>query len=850
MNFDMKKWAPFITALLLFIILPYIFADPLLDGKELRQGDIIKYEGMAKEIHDYRDTEGEEALWTGRAFSGMPAFTISVMYPTNIAYKIHHAISLLFPAPVNFIFLLCVGFFILLLSFRIDPWISIIGALSFGFASFFIISIDAGHNTKVLSIAYMPAIIGGIVLAFNKRYFIGGIIATLFVALQISAGHFQIIYYTALVAAITGIVYLIRAIRDKELPAFGKSAGILVIAALLGALPNFSSLYNTYVHSKESMRGGGSELRAGEDGGAGGLDIGYALDQWSLGIMESFTVMFANFEGGGSSESLEPGSPVHEVLNKYVGRPIEEPMNAPLYTGPQRFTSPIYFGATVIFLFMLGIFLLKGYARYWVIAATVLSFFIAWGSHFEIFNSFLFYNFPMFNKFRNPAMALSIAGMTMPLLGFLALNKLTFPNENKNDLLKALKFGAIATGVLFAVACFYGLTTDFKAANEAGTNQFIDGTANQLFRDVANNPQYQGQVTQFKAEFYDAILEARANEFWQSVLRSFILIALVAGLIYFFLKGKIKQPILLAGIGILVLFDVWGVSSRYLTEESFADEAPEQAIRMSPADQAILQDRDLSYRVLNLTSDVFSDGFTPYYHKSIFGYSAAKIQLYQDLIENQLGNEVQKVYGVFQSATSQQQVDQAVRQQLPVMNMLNTRYFILSPEAGGVYRNPNALGNAWFVSNVQFVQNAREEMERLSTIDPAQTALIRSTFKEQVQQQYQVPPDASIQLTQYKPNHLVYTSNNRNEGLAVFSEVYYQTGWNAYVDGKQVPIVKANYVLRAIEVPAGQHKIEMIFEPESYKMGNNVSLAGSVLFVLFIFGSAFMVWRKRKKAEK
>ena len=846
MNLDFKKLAPYITALIVFILLPFIFADALFDGKELRQGDIIKYEGMSKEIQEHRERQSEEPLWTGRAFSGMPAFTISVYYPNNLIFDIQQFLTTIFPAPVNFLFLLCLGFYILLLAFKVDPWISIIGAIAFAFSSNFITSIEAGHNTKVLSIAYMPAIIGGIIWTFNRKYWIGGTITALFVGLQISAAHFQIIYYTFLVALIIGIVYLIKAIQTKEFKPFLLASGILVGAALVGVLPNFNLLYNTYVHTKETMRGEGSALKA-ETEGSGGLDISYALDDWSYGVGETGTLMFPDFSGGSSGEELAPGSPVHKAIETHIGREIPDPLQAPTYYGPQRFTAPIYIGASVIFLFIFGLFILKGRDRWWIISAAVLSLFIAWGSHFKIFNEFLFYNFPMFNKFRNPAMALCIIGMAVPLLGFLALNKASLANKLKGEYLKPFRFSLFAVGAIFAVAALYGFSSDFKAVQETQADSFLNNVANQVF---GGSQAPEAQVAIFKNDLYKGIVEARENLFWKSFLRSLIIVGLVAGLLFFFLKGKVNKWLVIGGIAVIIIYDHWTIDKRYLSDQHFVESTNlTDAFRMTPADQRILQDPDPSYRVLNLTGGVFSDGITPYYHKSVLGYSAAKIQVYQDLIENQLGNEVQQVYSIFSSVRDPNQLSQAVRQQLPVLNMLNTRYIILGPEANGVYQNPNALGNAWFISNVQFTSSAQETMKALATLDPAATALVPDNYKDQIRQSYTVSPDAQIRLIEYKPNHLTYQSKNTSEGLGIFSEVYYETGWNAYIDGQRTPIYKVNYALRGVKIPAGEQKIEMKFEPDSYITGNKVSLAGSILFVLFVAGLLGYRFYARKKGK-
>lgn len=834
-EFEFKKWAPYIAALLLFILVPLIYSSPVLEGKTLRQSDIISFKGMSKEIQDHRAQYGEEPLWTGSAFSGMPSFTISTKYSANIAGRIQKFVSGLFPKPVNFMFLLLVGFFILLRSFKVDPWLSLAGAFAFAFSSNFLTSIEAGHNTKVLSIAFMPAIIGGIILCYNKKYIAGGIITTLFLAMQISAGHFQIIYYTILIALIIGIVYLIMAIQQKTISGFAKSTGLLIIAAFLAVLPNFSKLYNMSAHTGESMRGGGSELSNNKDS-EGGLDINYALDDWSFGLAESFTLLVPDFEGGSSSEKVGKNSNSYKVLSKYLR--LRDSANAPLYKGPQRFTSPIYFGASVFFLFLFGIFFVKGKNRYWIYAAAALSLMIAWGSHFTLLNGFLFNHFPLFNKFRNPAMALCIAGMAIPLLGFVALNKLTTVKLKAGEGLALLKKAGIAAGVVLGLVLVIGLTSDFKGAdNDAKTLRSISDMSDMMFSEVANDPQYAGQIETFKNDFHEAVIQDRKSSFFKSTARSALFMALIAGLIFLFLKSKVKKKLFIAGIGLICFLDVVFISARYLNKESYVEKRSElAAFNPTQADVEIMKDKDMSYRVLKYGGNMFSDGITPYHHKSILGYSAAKIQLYQDLILNELGNQINLIPNVFNSTKGNVDlINTAFRQQLPVINMLNTRYIMLGNAANSIFRNDNACGNAWFVRQINYVPDADSEMASLSNFDPATTAIVQEKFRQNVgNETFTVAPGANISLTDFRSNRLTYQSSNENDGFAVFSEVFYKNGWNAYIDDQQVPITKVNYTLRGINVPAGDRTIIMKFEPESWKKGNTISGIGSILFLLFI----------------
>lgn len=828
MKFDWKKATPYIVAVCAFIALAFAYCKPLLDGNVLVQGDILVHKGMSKETVDFREKYGEEPLWLGTAFSGMPAFTTSVKYPSNIVDRLQQFVNSILPHPVRFIFLLALGFYVLLLAFRVDPWLSIAGAVAFAFSSNFMISIEAGHNSKVLAIAYMPAVVGAAVMAFNGRWIAGGILAALFGALLINSGHFQIIYYTMIVLGLVGVTYLIKGIRQRAITSFWKPAVALIVAATASVAPNYSRLYNVNAHMGETMRGGASELSS-KQAASGGLDFEYALNDWSYGIDETFTLMFPFYESGSSNENISNS----KTLELTGGEGA-----LPLYKGPQRFHSPIYLGASVFFLFFLAIFLVKGYNRWWIFAAALLSVMIAWGSHFALLNKPLFEYMPLFNKFRTPTMALAIIGMAVPLFGMLALNKLMHHQKEEQTNLKALKRAAIVASSLVGLVLLIGLTGSFESA--ADRNIFGEN--------------YRGTPV------YEAFLEDRKNLFMRGLFRTLIMMALAGGLVYFFVKRKIKAPFLIGGLAILMLVDVWTIGRRYFNDENFITKREyDQQFAPPPASQQVLRDTSLSYRVLRYTQGMYSDGMTSYWHKNILGNSSAKVQLYQDLLvlndttAGVLSNEIDnKLPALLRSQGSNPELLKMLMVELPVLNMLNTRY-IITDDRGGVIDNAlYARGNAWYVNLIEYVADADAEYEvlRRANFNPEYTAVVQEKYRDLIKVQNFRIDSADIVLTQYKPNHLIYEAYNPNPGYAVFSEVYYENGWNCYIDGQKAPIIKTNYVLRGVVMPPGKHKVEMKFEPTSYPKGEKIGKMGSLLWGFVLLGGAgWLLWSNRKRTK-
>jgi hypothetical protein len=798
-NKVIKKIFPYFIAVFAFVIISLAYMNPVLEGKRLQQTDIIKHKGMSKEIFDFREKTGDEPLWTNSMFSGMPAYQISVLYNANLIRHIDTVFRMGLPFPAAMVFLYMLGFFILLMVLRVNPWLGLAGALAFGFSSYFFIIIEAGHNSKAHAIGYMAPVVAGVILAFRGKYILGGIITMLFMALEIRAGHPQITYYLMLLLLLFGIAEFVSSIRKKQLLHFFKAGSVVVVAVLIGVLTNITSLWATYEYGKETIRGA-TELTANQENRTSGLDIDYAT-QWSYGIAETGTLLIPNFHGGASGGKLTENSSVFKALvaNQVPRNQAREFIkNMPTYWGSQPFTSgPVYAGAIVVFLFVFGLFLVKGPFKWWLLAATVLSILLAWGKNFQPLTDFFLHYFPGYNKFRAVSMTLVIAQFAMPLLAFTAINEIFKGERTKKELLHALKLSLYITGgfsLIFAI--MPGAFFSFSSPSDA----------------------------QYKQSFPDwlmlAIIEDRQSMLRMDALRSLAFILLTAGLMWTLIMGKLKTSYALVGIAALVIFDMWPVNKRYLDNDDFVNKTRmERPYTKTPADELILKDNDPNFRVLNLTVDPFADASTSYFHKSIGGYHGAKLRRYQELYDHHIKRDFN----------------------MDVLNMLNTRYVIQPDEnrKPTVIPNTRALGNVWFVSEVKMVNNADEEIEALGDFDPEVTAIVDSRFSDALEGFIaEHDPASLITLIEYNPNLLKYQSNTTKDQLAVFSEIYYPHGWNAYINGEPSPHFRANYVLRAMIVPAGKNLIEFRFEPKVYYTGEKISFASSLLLLLMVFGYA------------
>ncbi|PIF05532.1 MAG: hypothetical protein CSA36_06430 [Draconibacterium sp.] len=809
-----------IGILVFFLVLAYAYMFPVLDGKVLHQSDIEHFKGMAKELIDYREATGEEAIWTNSMFCGMPGYLISVVYPGNLMRRVHRTFFLAFPIAA-FLLLYLIGFYILLLKININRWLSIVGAIAFGLSSYSLIILAAGHNSKAAALGYLPIVIAGVLLVFRKKWLPGFIIFSIGLSFEILAGHLQITYYGLILIVIYGIVELVFAIKEKALQSFFKATLFLLAGTIIAVAMNFSRLYTTYQFSKETIRGP-SELSQNSENKTSGLDKDYVV-QWSYGIDETLTLLIPNFKGGATQINAGVDSKSYEVLRQ---RGVQNPRNVvrsvSMYHGTQPSTAgPVYLGAIVVFLFVLGLFVVKGRYKWWLLSATIVSIILSWGGNIMGLTSFLLDYLPLYNKFRAPSMILVIAQITVPLLGFIALNDILTGKVAKKEWLNGLKWAAIITGgisLLFAI--FPSMIGSFSSRYDA--------------------------MQQFPDWLVDAAVADRIAALRSDAFRSFIFIALAAGLLYLWNVKKIKTIPLIAILGVLVLADLWTVDKRYLNNDNFvAKRKVDNPFPEMPVDKAILQDKDLYYRVLQLNGNAFQDARTSYFHKNVGGYTAAKLRRYQELIDHHILPEMQQLVNGLQAG---KQPD-SIAQQLSVINMLNTRYFIFDLNNNPL-RNNNAYGNAWFSDNYQIVENADEEIAMLKNIDPRVTTVIDKRFSGPIEgKQFQKDEDGAVELIEYQTNCLKYKTNASSEQLVVFSDIYFENGWKAYIDDIETPILRANYVLRALVVPEGEHEIEFKFHPSSYYVGNKISMAGSILLLLIIAGYFVAEFMKKRKQE-
>jgi hypothetical protein len=808
----------YVIPVVALLIANFIYFYPALQGKVLEQDDIMLGYAKGKEIRDYRENEKEEPLWTQAMFSGMPAFQISTQYPNNWTSYVQKLVSFVGGKTSNvyIIFSLMLGFYILMTGLKVNPWLSAIGALAFAFSAYFIISFGAGHNAKVRTAAYIAPVVLGVIMAYRGKLLAGLAITALSLGIMINSNHPQITYYLGILLLIIAIVEFVFAYREKQLVTFWKASGILVVAAVLAIGPNISNLWSTYEYTKETMRGGSSELSAKKTD-EGGLDWEYAMN-WSYGIAETFNLIIADFTGGGSAQTYE-GTQIHDqYYNNYVssltsrGTPkaqaekqVDRFMGGMFYWGEQSLVNGGYYvGAVVFFFFVFGLFFIKGRIKWWVAIATALLVMMAWGKYFPLLNEFLFYNLPLYNKFRVPSYTFTIAFFTLPFLGFLALNQVLKGDYNKAQLKKQLLNSFYITG---------GLCLFFIALGPVFFNM-------ESARDA--------QLAQSGIDV-DMLLEDRASLMRKSAFKTFIFCGLSFGLLWFYVQGKVKKNAFFAVLALLVIADQWSFVKQHVGSEDFVSQRSyESAFAKTPANQTILQDNDPHFRVWNTTAGLTSDSYTSYYHKSIGGYHGAKLIRYQDLIENQLS-----------------------QQNMACFNMLNAKWVIVGDKQTGQQRaqqNPEACGASWFVKNIQTVADADAEMAALKGFNPKETAIVDQRYSASLPN-ISNASEGSIKLTSYDPKHMVYEANAGNsEQFAVFSEIYYEGGnndWKTYIDKEEASHIRVNYLLRGMTIPSGKHTIEFKFEPRSYYMGEKIALVFSVLLLATVILSLFMLYKRK-----
>jgi hypothetical protein len=811
-NISYKKAVPHLIAIVLFLLVSIAFFSPILQGKKLLQSDIVHFLGISKEIVDYRNTTGQEALWTNSMFGGMPAYQVSVKYAGNLIAHLDKILTLGLPHPVSYVFLYFLGFYVFLLVMGVNPWLSIAGAIGFGLSSFFLIVIEAGHNSQAHAIGYMALVLSGIFLVFRRKYLLGGILTSVFLSLELYSNHPQITYYLVIIAFLFGVSELIGAFRNKAYTPYLKSIGVILVAVTLAFMTNITTLWATWEYGKYTIRGK-SELTTEKENRTSGLDKDYAT-QWSYGIGETMTLLIPNFYGG-TYQKLSMNSEMAKVLrdNNYQAREIMKDQQWPVYWGSQPFTSgPVYIGAIIVFLFVLGLIIVKGPVKWWLLAGTILSIMLAWGHNFMSLTDFFLTWVPGYNKFRSVTMILVIAEFTMPVLGILALRELFKPEYDRKKMFRSLLLAFYITGglcLLFGI--FPGMFLNFIGSNDKSHG----------LPDI----------------MLTALITDRKSLLVADSFRSFAFIALAAVLLWAILFNKLKiaygYPILIA----LILIDLYGVDKRYLNDESFTSKSKaEQPFEMSQADRQILMDKSLDYRVLNLMiSDLTSDFNTPYFHKSIGGYHGAKLRRYQELLTHGIESDIREL-SKSQSTNN-----------TPVLNMLNTKYFIAAGQDKIPFAIPNrnALSNAWFVNSYRLVDNPDQELGAITRFNPRDEAIIDKKFADELKGYTPArSPGDTIRLDSYKPNDLVYSYKTRQNGLAVFSEIYYPKGWDAYVDGKPAGHFGVNYVLRAMVLPAGEHKVEFKFEPRVYFLGEKISLISSMILIVLIVLVGFIEIRK------
>lgn len=819
-----QRLLPHIAAVALFAAVNFMYFSPmLLDSKEIYQSDIVQFKGMSKELIDFRAKTGHEGLWTNSMFGGMPAFQISVLYKGNLIQYLEKITTLGFPHPSQLLFQAMLFFYLMLVIIGVNPWLAMAGGLAYALGSYNLTLLEAGHNSKLHCIALIPVVVSGILLLRSGKYWWGGILSAIGFSVLIMGNHLQITYYLLLILIVYGVVELIYAIREKSLRNLFLMGGIVVAAGLIAVASNLSLLWSTYEYLPSTIRGP-SELSSNTQS-KGGLDEDYAF-QWSYGLMESFTLLVPNLYGGSSSEDIGVNSHTAEVLrSKGVGEQQIKGFTSQVrtYWGDVLFTSgPFYIGALVCFLFLLAMFMVKERWKWWLLGVSVLSLMLAWGRNFEFFNDFVFHNLPGYNRFRTPSMALTMLSFAFPTLGFIFLGHLIKGDYDMALVKKqALRAFYITGGLCLLFALLGGMFLSFST-------QYDDNYRNQLMQGTGNNKQFVDELMQ-------ALKEDRISIMRMDALRSFVLILLGGGLIWLFAGGRIKQNALLGGLLVLMFADMFFVGKRYLNSKNFVSKSDyNRYFEPTQADELILKETSLDYRVLNLAADTWQDSRTSYFHKSLGGYHAAKLRRYQEIIEHQMSRN-----------------DSTRRSGFPfnkrVVDMLNTKYIILPGQGQQqqVYPNTQALDNAWFVDSVKMVNNADEEMNALNDFNPVTTVIVDKRFASQVQGlQPGYDSTATVKMDSYAPNDLKYTSKSSRESVIVFSEIYYQPGWDAFIDGKKADHFRCNYILRGMRVPAGEHQIEFKFEPQSYFAGEKVAYGSSAIILLLALG---LVYRDRRK---
>ena len=807
-----KKTLQIIFAILGFALITLIYFSPILEGKRIRQHDIEMYKGMSQEIKQYEEKTGEQSLWTNSMFGGMPAWNISVKQKTNLITPIHHILNFGFPHPIGAVFISMVGFFILLLVFKVNIGLSFIGALAFGFSSYMYIIIGAGHNSKAMAIAYMAPVLAGIILTYRGKYLWGGVLAALATALEIRAGHIQITYYLFFIIIAVVVAEFVRSLKEKQCPSFFKASAVLVVAALIGILTNVTTLYANYEYGKETMRGK-PILAVDAQNQTQGLDRDY-VTQWSYGIGETWSLMIPNVKGGASNYIGNDNKALQKAEPRFRSTIAQH--NA--YWGDQPGTSgPVYLGAIVMFLFVLALFVVKSNYKWALLVVTILSILLSWGKNFMPFTDFFLDFIPGYNKFRAVSMTLVIAQVTIPLLAFIGLAKvLEEPTIIKQRPYYLYISFALTGGLCLLFSLAPGLCFNFLSQGEAiQFREFTKGADGAIY-----------------ATLREQLENVRQAIFQKDALRSFSLIMVAAIALFVFVKGKLKAFPLLTILAILIVVDMFPIDKRYLNKSNYISKKQyETPFLITAADKHIQEDQEQDFRVLNISKDVFNDASTSYFHKSIGGYHGAKLRRYQDLISGYIKPELETLRLQASQAQSELDIESALIDK-KALNMLNTKYIIYNGNAKPI-ENPHRLGNAWIVNDIKSVSTPNQEFVALASTDIERQAIIHEEFNNELNGfSSKDTITGSIALTSYAPNELHYRFQSDNNELVIFSEIWTSKGWNLYIDGQKHPLLRANYLLRAAVVPSGQHEVTMRYEPKIWSIGKVISLITSLLIII------------------
>ena len=820
-QFQWKSLLPHAIAIGIFLVVAVIFCKPALEGKVLSQSDVSHWKGMAQDLFNYKATHGHYPLWNNNLFGGMPAYQIAMEAANPITPIYFHQLFMLFLGkPIGFFFLLCIGFYFLSQVIGTKSWIGILGSIAYAYATYDPIIIAVGHDTKMQAMAYMPALLGALWLIYKKEYWWGAALTALFSFLLIAMNHLQVTYYFLIMAGIMTIAFMIQWIKQKEYKHLGISLAIALSMGALGVGPNIVSLATTSDYAKATMRGGSVMLDStGTATKSKGLEIDYAFYYGSYGLAETYTFLVPGVYGGSSGGELDIHS---NFAKKALERGIPEDQAAqiagymPTYWGPQPMTSgPVYLGAIICFLFILGMVYLKTWHRWWILAVCILAVMMSWGSNFMGFNSFLFNNLPLYNKFRAPSIILILPQLLFPLLGIMALQQLLFEEKNKAIALASLKKAVYITGAFILGAVLLYFSFDYAGKDDQIKNmltQMLGGN-----QEEANN-------------FYNVLKEDRRSMFGSDLIRSIIFIAGAVALLWFAIQQKLKTIYALIAILVLSSADLFTVGKRYLSEKNFEDAevVNESQFAPTPIDQQILSDTSKP-RVLNLTTDPYTDAITAYHHRSVGGYHPAKLSIYNDLIQFQLNKQPMNI---------------------GVLNMLNTRYFIVpNPQNGqpGLQVNPAALGHVWFVKGIQYEKDPGAVMKAMNQFSPADTAIVEEQYKTSIPFAPEYDSTANIAQVLNDNDLIRYRSNSTKNQFAVFSEIFYDRGWKATIDGKEAPIVKVNYVLRGLAIPAGNHEIVFEFKPASYYNSAKIAVITSApIWILLVLAAFFSLRKKRE----